>query len=102
MCLFRKDPGGSRNGKIVIVEHSNLQDAEYGSCYTIKEYESQKSYLGEEWEHESIRLIPRSTDPSFQELILQGDESVSLQIRGVYACVISKPIPPTGSLDKQF
>ena len=34
-CLFRKDPGGSREGKIVLVEHSNIQDNDFGSGYTI-------------------------------------------------------------------
>ena len=88
ICLFRRYSGGSRNGNIVIVEHTDLQDAEYGSCYTIKEYESQKSQSGDQWEHASIRLIPRSTDPSYLELLLHGDETVSLQVIGVFECVL--------------
>jgi uncharacterized protein len=88
ICLFRRYTGGSRNGKIVIVEHTDLQDAEYGSCYTIKEYESQKSQLGDQWKHTSIRLIPRSTDPSYSELLLRGDETVSLRVIGVFECVL--------------
>ena len=88
ICLFRRYSGGSRNGKIVIVEHTDLQDAEYGSCYTIKEYESQKSQSGDQWEHASIRLIPRSTDPSYSELLLHGDETVSLRVIGVFECVL--------------
>jgi hypothetical protein len=31
VCLFRKDTGGSRNGKIVLAEVSNLQDPDSGS-----------------------------------------------------------------------
>ncbi|NQV50205.1 MAG: DUF2075 domain-containing protein [Candidatus Marinimicrobia bacterium] len=88
ICLFSRYTGGSRNGKIVIVEHTDLQDAEYGSCYTIKEYESQKSQSGDEWEHASIRLIPRSTDPRYLELLLHGDETVSLRVIGVFECVL--------------
>jgi DUF2075 family protein len=37
-CLFRKYSGGSRNGQIVLVESTSIQDTDYGSCYTIKEY----------------------------------------------------------------
>ena len=37
-CLFRSYSGGSRNGQIVLVARSGIQDADYGSCYTIKEY----------------------------------------------------------------
>jgi hypothetical protein len=36
-CSFRKYSGGSRNGQIVLVESTSLQDTDYGSCYTIKE-----------------------------------------------------------------
>ena len=36
-CLFRKYSGGSRNGQIVLVESTSIQDTDYGSCYTIKE-----------------------------------------------------------------
>lgn len=42
ICLFRKYSGGSRNGQIVLVENTNIQDEDFGSCYTIKEYQSKK------------------------------------------------------------
>ena len=41
-CLFSRDEGGSRNGKIVLVELYDRQDSESGSRYTIKEYNSKK------------------------------------------------------------
>ena len=42
LCLFRKYSGGSRNGQIVLVENTNMHDFDFGSCYTVKEYESKK------------------------------------------------------------
>jgi DUF2075 family protein len=36
-CLFRKYSGGSRNGQIVLVGSTSIQDTYYNSCYTIKE-----------------------------------------------------------------
>jgi len=45
-CLFSKDEGGGRNGKIVLVELYDKQDSESGSRYTIKEYNSKKN-IGE-------------------------------------------------------
>jgi DUF2075 family protein/predicted GIY-YIG superfamily endonuclease len=39
-CLFRKYSGGSRNGQIVLVENTNMHDSDFGSCYTVKVYES--------------------------------------------------------------
>lgn len=41
-CLFKKDEGGSRNGKIVLVESTSINDFEFGSGYTVKEYQSIK------------------------------------------------------------
>jgi phage repressor protein C with HTH and peptisase S24 domain len=35
-CLFKANPGGSRNGKIVLVQHCEIEDPEYGGAYTVK------------------------------------------------------------------
>ena len=42
VCLFRKDSGGSRDGKIVLAQHTSIQDGDFGSGYTVKEYHSKK------------------------------------------------------------
>jgi uncharacterized protein len=68
-CLFSKDLGGSRNGKIVLVELTNFQDAEFGSKYTIKEYSSRKEIVDDQWSHSSIVLKPLS-DQFFEPIIL--------------------------------
>jgi hypothetical protein len=36
--LFRKNLGGSRNGKIVLVQHQEIQDPDFVTGITIKEY----------------------------------------------------------------
>ncbi len=56
ICLFRKYSGGSRNGKIVLVEHTSIQDPDFGSGYTVKEYHSKKNIDGDQWNHQSITL----------------------------------------------
>lgn len=87
-CLFRKYSGGSRNGQIVLVESTNIQDTDFGSCYTIKEYESKK-HIGEEgWKHQSIVLKPISTDDSYENIILSDDELSSFRVIGVFECVL--------------
>jgi SOS-response transcriptional repressor LexA len=55
-CLFKQDEGGSRNGKIVLVESTSINDSEFGSGYTVKEYHSTKNVSDEGWKHEIIRL----------------------------------------------
>jgi hypothetical protein len=59
-CLFSKDEGGSRNGKIVLIELFDKQDSETGSTFTIKEYNSKKVVDENKWSHQSITLKPFS------------------------------------------
>lgn len=88
VCLFRKYTGGSRNGKIVLVEHSEFIDSEYGSCYTVKEYHSEKNQIGDEWEHESIILKPLSNSDEYDTIKLEDDGERNLRVIGTFECVL--------------
>ena len=88
VCMFRKYAGGSRDGKIVLVEHTNIQDPDFGSGYTVKEYRSKKKTEGELWSHESIILKPLSDDSEFQDIILEEDELSELVTIGIFECVL--------------
>ena len=43
-CVFRANPAGSRQGKIVLAEHHNYYDPDYTGSYSIKTYTSKKSF----------------------------------------------------------
>ncbi len=88
MCLFRKYTGGSRNGKIVLVQQTSIQDPDTGAKYTVKEYSSIKNTSEDEWSHEAIVLKPRSFDPVYENIVLAGDEAVDLKVIGVFECVL--------------
>lgn len=88
ICLFKKDLGGSRNGKIVLVEHTDIYDADTGSCYTVKEYQSQKVQEGGSWRHKSICLKPVSNDGSYRDLVLGGDQVEAFRMVGVFQRVL--------------
>ena len=88
VCLFRTDQGGSRNGKIVLVEHSDIIDDDSGSHYTVKEYESIKSEDGDSWAHQRILLKPRSSDPSFETLVLSEDDTSRYRVVGEFLRVL--------------
>ncbi len=88
LCLFKKYQGGSRQGKIVLVQHYNIQESEFGAGYTVKEYHSEKNVDGDSWYHQSIILNPKSTDPSFNEIILKSYEIESLNVLGEFISVI--------------
>lgn len=88
-CLFKKDNGGSRNGKIVLVQHSNIQDSDYGSGFTIKLYRSKKEVTQDSWHHESIILEPQSNNPAFKNIILKGDDLSEFKVKGVFVSVLT-------------
>ena len=87
-CLFKRYTGGSRNGLIVLVESTSIQDADFGSGYTVKEYESVKNISEGEWTHESIILKPLSTYPEYSNIVLEEDELVDFRVVGVFDRVI--------------
>ena len=87
-CLFKAYTGGSRNGKIVLVESTSIQDSEFGSGYTVKEYYSEKTVTEGEWRHNSIILKPHSTIEEYQDIILSEEELVDFRVVGVFDRVI--------------
>jgi len=88
-CLFRPDPGGSRNGKVVVVQHRAIQDPDLGGGLTIKRYESsRKEHEDGTWSHEQIVLKPDSTIEGFREIVLDPDESSELRVLGELVAVL--------------
>ena len=87
-CLFRRDTGGSRNGKIVLVEHYDIQDIDSGTRFTIKEYSSEKHTKQDGWRHNAIRLTPKSFDEKYKDIILKNEQLEELKVVGIFVCVI--------------
>lgn len=71
-CLFRANPQGTRNGKIVVVQHRSISDPETGGSYTVKRYRSEK-VVDEDggWRHERIELVPESDVTGFEVIPVQ-------------------------------
>jgi uncharacterized protein len=78
-CLFRANPAGARQGKVVVVQHRNIDDPETGGRYTVKLYESEKVPAEEgDWRHERITLHPDSDRPGFEPIeisVREGEDS---------------------------
>jgi DUF2075 family protein/SOS-response transcriptional repressor LexA len=87
-CLFREDDGGSRNGKIVLVQSTSIHDAEFGSGYTVKEYQSSKTVSDEGWRHESIILKPMSFAEGYDDIVLSEDSLVNFKVVGIFEKVL--------------
>ena len=88
-CLFKENPVGSREGKIVLAKHYDIQDSDFGAGYTVKIYHSEKNISEDSWSHQSIVLKPHSYDSSFEDIILSGDEINKLQIIGELITVLN-------------
>ena len=88
ICIFRKYYGGSRDGKIVLVKHTSIQDADFGSGYTVKEYRSKKETTEDLWSHQTITLKPLSYDSTFEDIVIEDDELSNLKVIGIFECVL--------------
>lgn len=88
IALFRKYHYGSRDGKIVLVQSTDIQDPESGASYTVKEYESKKMIGEDTWQHEFIVLKPKSFDNNFEPIILQKEMITDFKVIGVFEGVI--------------
>ena len=79
-CLWRANPAGTRNGRIVLAEHRSIDDPELGGSYTVKIYESVKQPAEGSWRHRQVRLVPDSFDGTFEPLIFDETSEGKLRI----------------------
>lgn len=93
ICLFKKEMGGSRNGKIVLVENMNIQDQDFNSAFTIKTYSSEKIVTEDGWKHTSIVLKPNSYDESYKDIVITEDNGAEIRVVGEFIEVLTEVIP---------
>jgi DUF2075 family protein len=80
-ALFRENPAGSRNGKAVLVQHRDINDAETGGHFTLKLYHSIKKIEPDgQWKHDKIILKPDSTDSSYEPIVISGEDTSDLKV----------------------
>jgi len=75
-CLFRANPAGTREGKVVVVQHRSIADPETGGRFTVKLYSSEKVPAEDGgWRHARITLRPDSDQPHFAPIVIDLDDS---------------------------
>jgi len=89
-CLFKQDQGGSRNNKIVVVQHREIQDADTGASYTVKRYSSEKAGESDEWRHSRIVLKPESYIEGYEDLVFENEVAGELRVVGEFVAVIER------------
>lgn len=88
-CVFRANPAGSRQGKIVLAEHHNYYDPDYTGSYSIKIYTSKKSFdEAGFWSHEEIVLQPKNTD--YSPIIIEEENAEEFRIVGELIGILKK------------
>lgn len=89
LCVFRANPAGSRQGKIVLAQHRNYYDADNFGGFSIKIYTSKKKYneLGE-WEHAEIILEPKNNN--FNSIIIDEVEAEDFRVIGEFIGVLKE------------
>lgn len=89
ICLFKKYSGGSRSGKILLIENRDSFDPDFNSAFTVKTYSSHKNIIEDSWEHTSIVLKPNSYDIGYEDIIIDEENSQEMRIIGEFISVIS-------------
>lgn len=87
-CLFKTNPGGTRNNKIVLVQHRDIQDQDTGATFTVKRYCSEKVDFEGEWKHSKIVLKPDSYIEGYMNLELEEDALHELKVIGEFVAVL--------------
>jgi hypothetical protein len=74
-CLFRANPQGSREGKVVVVEHRSIADPETSGRYTVKVYSSEKRPAEDGgWRHTRVTLKPDTDRAGFEPIVIEVDD----------------------------
>ena len=88
ICIFKKYSGGSRTGKILLIENHDIQDPDFNSAFTVKTYASQKRITEEGWKHLEILLKPHSFDSSYKDIIISQDNHNEMKVVGEFITVL--------------
>ena len=80
-CLFRLSPVGTRQGKVVLVQHREIHDTDTGGHFTVKTYESKKEIFPDgTWKHSQIVLRPETTAPGYEPIVLKPESEEDLRV----------------------
>jgi type I restriction enzyme R subunit len=79
--LFRLDPQGTRQGKVVLVQHREIEDTDTGGHYTLKRYTSEKAQEADgSWRHVRIVLRPDTDRDGYEPIVLEPDQEGDVRI----------------------
>lgn len=86
-CLFKANPPGTRQGKVVLVQHRDIQDPDHGQ-FTVKVYHSEKRISEDAWHHEQIILKTDTTATGYTDITLKGEATRELKVIGEFVAAL--------------
>jgi SOS-response transcriptional repressor LexA len=88
-CVFRANPVGSRQGKIVLAQYRGPADPETGGSFTVKRYSSEKVAEPDGgWQHNKITLAP--LNPEFQPIVLTAEAEDEVKVVAEFIGVLGR------------
>jgi DUF2075 family protein len=87
LCLFKANPGGGRNGKIVLVQHRDIEDPDHGGTYTAKTYHSEKIEEDGVMVNQRIVLKPETNAYGYSPIVIESDGE-DLVVVGEYLVIL--------------
>ena len=84
-CLFRPCTGGSREGRILLVQLQTAESDVDGGRFTLKKYHSVKRSTGDGWEHAVVELQP--LNPAYAPILLDPDNVDGVVINAEFVAV---------------
>jgi hypothetical protein len=63
-------------------------DSDFGICFTVKLYESEKTKVGDSWRHTKITLNPQSFNNDYEDILLQEEELSEFKVVGEFVEVL--------------
>jgi hypothetical protein len=73
-CLFRPVPGGTKEGRKLLVWHEGLTDGETGGQYTLKVYHSDTIAGGDDSETQK-KIVLKPLNPAFQPIVIDATDA---------------------------
>ena len=88
VCLFKKYTGGSRNGKILLVQARGLTDPESGGRFVVKRYQ-RKTSVDEDGDRGHVIIHLVSDNPELQPIILKKSLEEEISTPAIFIEVLS-------------
>lgn len=87
LCLLRRYSGGSRNGKILLVQARGMVDPESGGSFVIKRYQ-RITPVGEDEDRKNVIVHLLSDNPNYPPIVLKKLQEEEISTPAVFVEVL--------------